>query len=165
MNSALHKLFLDELADVNYAETQIAKTLPKLAKTAESEELKEAFEHHLQETETHISRIEEIFEMLDEKPRKKKCEAMEGILSEGRDMMSDNKGSAALDAALIAAAQKVEHYEIASYGTLATWAKLMEHDDVANLLNETLEEEKAADEKLTEIAESLANLQAAEQEA
>jgi ferritin-like metal-binding protein YciE len=165
MNNALHKLFLDELADIHYAEIQLTKTLPKLAKTAEHEELKAAFEQHLQETETHVSRIEEIFEMLDEKPRKKKCEGMEGILEEGKEMLSDNKGSAAQDAALIAAAQKAEHYEIASYGTLATWAKLMEHDDVANLLNETLDEEKAADEKLTEVAESLANLQAAETEA
>jgi ferritin-like metal-binding protein YciE len=165
MTNALHKLFLDELADIHYAELQLTKTLPKLAKTAENDELREAFENHLRETETHISRIEEIFEMLDEKPRKKKCEGMEGILDEGKEMLSDNKGSAALDAALIAAAQKVEHYEIASYGTLATWAKLMEHDDVAKLLNETLDEEKAADEKLTEVAESLANLQAAEAEA
>jgi ferritin-like metal-binding protein YciE len=165
MKNSLHKLFLDELADIHYAEIQITKALPKMAKAAENDELREAFENHLQETETHISRIEEIFELLDEKPRKKKCDGMDGIIDEGKEMLSDNKGSAALDAALIAAAQKVEHYEIASYGCLATWAKLMDHEDVAKILHETLDEEKAADEKLTELAESLANVEAVEADA
>ena len=164
MKNGLHKLFLDELSDIHHAERQLTKALPKMAKAAENEELRAAFESHLQETENQISRIEQVFESLGETARKKKCKAMEGLIEEGKELMEENKGSSTIDAALISAAQKVEHYEIASYGCLCTWAKLMEHEEAARLLQESLDEEKEADERLTEIAESLANLEAVEQE-
>jgi ferritin-like metal-binding protein YciE len=160
MKNGLHKLFLDELADIHYAEVQLTKALPKLAKASECDELRSAFESHLRETETHVSRLERVFELLNERPRKKKCDGMLGIIDEGKEMLSDNKGEPTADAALIAAAQKAEHYEIATYGTLVTWAKTMHHDEAARLLEETLAEEKAADEKLTEIAQSVANPEA-----
>ena len=160
MKNGLHKLFLDELADIHYAEVQLTKTLPKLASAAESDELRSAFESHLHETETHVSRLERVFESLNEKPRKKKCDGMLGIIDEGKEILSDNKGEPTCDAALIAAAQKAEHYEIATYGTLVNWAKLMHHDQAVQLLEETLAEEKAADEKLTGIAQSVANPEA-----
>jgi ferritin-like metal-binding protein YciE len=160
MSSDLHELFLDELADIYNAEQQLTKALPKLAKAAESEELREAFETHLEETEEHVSRLEQVAEQLGESLKRKTCQAMKGLVAEGEEILKEQKGSSALDAALIAAAQKVEHYEIASYGTLATWAEQMGHDEAVELLKETLDEEKNADEKLTSIAESIANQRA-----
>lgn len=157
MDSELHKLFLDELADILSAEQQLTKALPKMAKAATSEELKAAFDSHLAETEYHITRIEEVFTSLDEPVRSKECKAMKGLLEEGKEMMEELKGSTALDAALIAAAQKVEHYEIASYGTVCAWAARLGHDEAVELLTATLDEEKAADETLTEIAENSVN--------
>jgi len=160
MDNDLHELFLDELADVYNAEQQLTKALPKMAKAAESDELREAFESHLEETQTHVTRLEEAVEKLGESLKRKTCAAMKGLVEEAQELMKEQKDSSALDAALIAAAQKVEHYEIASYGTLCAWAKQMGHDDALELLSETLEEEKAADEKLTSIAESIANTRA-----
>jgi ferritin-like metal-binding protein YciE len=160
MDNDLHELFLDEIADVYNAEQQLTKALPKMAKAAESEELREAFEAHLEETEEHVSRLEQVVEGLGEKLKRKTCAAMKGLVEEAQDLMKEQKDSSALDAALIAAAQKVEHYEIASYGTLCAWAEQMGHDDALETLRSTLEEEKAADEKLTGIAESLANAKA-----
>jgi ferritin-like metal-binding protein YciE len=160
MNTRLHELFLNELADMYHAEQQLTKALPKLAKSAHSERLREALEEHCEETEKHVSRIEQVFETLDESPKRKKCKGMEGIIEEGREIMAEHKKSEELDAALIAAAQKSEHYEIASYGCLCTWAEQMGHHEAQSLLGETLAEEKAADEKLTEIARSSANIEA-----
>jgi len=160
----LRDLFLDELADLYHAEKQLVKALPQLIKAASAPELKEAFESHLEETEEQVSRLEEIFELFGKQPKAKKCPGMEGIIEEGKKIIEEGAESSVLDAALIAAAQKAEHYEIASYGTLATWAKLLEEEEALDLLKETIEEEKAADEKLTEIAESLVNLEAAEKE-
>ena len=162
MNNDLHKLFLDELADIYNAEQQLTKALPKLARTAKNNELREAFQQHLEETENHISRLDQVFESLSESMKRKKCKAMEGLIEEGEEVISEQKNSNALDAGLIISAQKVEHYEIAAYGSLCSWAEQMGHNDALELLKETLEEEKAADEKLTEIAESVANTQAEE---
>jgi ferritin-like metal-binding protein YciE len=160
MDNELHQLFLDELADVYNAEQQLTKALPKLAKTAESDELREALEQHLEETEEHISRLEQVAESLDESLKKKVCKAMKGLIEEGEDIMKEQKNSSALDAGIIAACQKVEHYEIASYGTLCAWAEQMGHDEALKLLRQTEEEESAADEKLTEVAETIANQRA-----
>jgi ferritin-like metal-binding protein YciE len=157
MDQELHKLFLSELADLHNAETQLTKALPKMAKAAQSDELREAFESHLAETENHVSRIEQVAESLGEKLERKTCKAMKGLIEEGEEIIKENKNSSALDAGLIAAAQKVEHYEIASYGTLCAWADEMGHTDELELLKATLEEEKAADEKLGTIAENSAN--------
>jgi len=156
----LHELFLDELADIYNAEQQLTKALPKMAKAAQNEELREGFEMHLDQTEQQISRLEQVVETLGESMKRKVCKAMKGLIEEGSEMIQEKKGSAAIDAALIAAAQKVEHYEIASYGTLCAWAKQMNHSDALELLHETLEEEKMTDEKLTQLAENLANLEA-----
>ncbi|HWD19664.1 MAG TPA: ferritin-like domain-containing protein [Verrucomicrobiae bacterium] len=157
MNAELHELFLDELADLLDAETQLTKALPKMAKAAQADELREAIEAHLEETQGHVDRLEQVFESLDEKSKRKPCQAMKGLLKEGSEILQELKGKSSLDAGIIAAAQKVEHYEIASYGTVIAWAKQMGHDEAAELLEETLEEEKAADEKLTDVAESVAN--------
>lgn len=156
-NSDLHRLFLEELADTLHAEHQLLKALPKLIKAAETPELGEALEEHLAETEEQVERLGQVFESLSEKSRKKPCKGMEGILTEGSEMVTEQKKSAALDAAIIASGQKAEHYEIASYGTLVAWATLMGHTEAAKLLSQTLDEEKAADKRLTEIAMSLAN--------
>jgi len=160
MDTDLHELFLAELADVYNAEQQLIKALPKMAKTSESDELKEALESHLEETVEHARRLEEVAEGLDESIKRKTCAAMKGLIEEAGDLMKEQKNSSALDAAIIAAGQKVEHYEIASYGTLVAWARHMGHDDAVSLLEETLEEEKQADEKLTSVAESVANQKA-----
>ena len=160
----LHQLFMDELADIYSAEQQLVKALPKMAEAANAEELREAIEEHLEETKNQISRIEQAVEALGESLKQKKCKAMEGLIAEGKEMLEDNEDSPALDAALIAAAQKVEHYEIASYGTLCAWAALMQHEDALQLLKENLNEEEQADKKLTEIAETVANLEAEEQQ-
>lgn len=154
MDSELHELFLDELADILSAEQQLVIALPKMAEAAMSEELTAAFESHLAETEYQIIRLEQVFASLEQPVQSKECKAMKGLLEEGKDLMEEMKDSSALDAALIAAAQKVEHYEIASYGTLCAWAEKMGHSEAAELLGVTLDEEKAADETLTEIAES-----------
>jgi ferritin-like metal-binding protein YciE len=164
MENPLHEVFLDELADIYNAEQQILKALPKMAKAAQSEELREAFEEHLTETEQQVQRLEEAMATLDDSMKRKKCKGMEGLIAEGEEMMKEWKGEPAIDAVLIASAQKIEHYEIASYGTICAWAKQMGHNEALELLLETLEEEKAADEKLTQIAESIANLEAEEEE-
>ncbi len=160
LDSSLHEAFLDELADIYNAEQQLLKALPKMAEAAEAQELRDAFTSHLQETEEHVKRLEEVAQTLGESLKTKKCKAMEGLLREGQEIMREFKGEPALDAVLIAAAQKVEHYEIASYGTLRAWVQQMGHTQVLSSLESTLEEEKAADEKLTQIAESLANQEA-----
>jgi ferritin-like metal-binding protein YciE len=154
MDSELHELFLDELADILNAEQQLIKALPKMAGAATSEELKAAFETHLTETEYHITRLEQVFSSIDEPVQSKECKAMKGLLEEGKELMEELADSPALDTALISAAQKVEHYEIASYGTLCAWAEKMEHDEAAELLAVTLDEEKAANDLLTAIAET-----------
>lgn len=161
MNTELHELFLDELADMLHAEHQITKALPKMIKATESDDLRTALEDHLEETKGHINRLEQAFESLDEKPKTKTCKGMKGILGEGDEMVKEEKDSSAVDAAVIAAGQKVEHYEIASYGTLIAWAEQMGHADAAELLKQNLQEEKAADQKLTELACSGANQKAA----
>ena len=157
MHNELHALFLDELADLLHAENQLTKALPKMIKAADSEDLTTALEAHLEETKGHIERLEQVFASVSEKPRKKPCKAMLGLVAEGGEMIQEWKKSSALDAAIIAAGQKVEHYEIASYGTLIAWAKEMGHDEAVELLQQTLDEERAADEKLSEIALSAAN--------
>lgn len=163
-SSQLMKLFEDELKDIYWAEKALTKAIPKMIKNASSEELIEALEDHLSETEEHVSRAEEIFEMLGKKAVAKKCEAMAGIIKEAGEIMEDCEEGAMRDAGIITAGQKVEHYEIASYGTLRAFADLLGLNDAAELLEQTLNEEKAADEKLTEVAVSAINLQAAEAE-
>ena len=160
MDNDLHDLFVDELKDILDAEYQLTKALPKMAKAAESDELRAAFESHLSETENQIARLEQVFDSLGETAKRKKCKGMQGLLDEGEELMKEMKGTGALDASLIASAQKVEHYEIASYGAICAWAKEMGRDEEARLLHENLEEEKAADTKLTGIAESSANREA-----
>jgi ferritin-like metal-binding protein YciE len=157
MNNGLHELFLEELADMYDAEQQLVKALPKLAKSAKRSELKSAFESHLEETENHVKRLEEVFKSVDAKPKKKACKGLSGILKEGEEMLEEHKGSEEGDAALICAAQKTEHYEIASYGCLSAWAEQMGHEEAVEILDEILAEEKAADEKLTQIATASAN--------
>jgi ferritin-like metal-binding protein YciE len=158
--STLRDTFLDELADIYDAEHQLIKALPKMAKAAEDDQLRAGFEKHLKETQTHVQRIEKVFRSVGEKAKSKKCKAMKGLIEEGEELISDEAG----DAALIAAAQKVEHYEIAGYGSLKCWAQLLGEDEAAGLLEQTLEEEKITDEKLTEIAESTVNIEESEEE-
>lgn len=153
----LDDLFLDTLKDIYFAEKQIVKALPKMAKAAQSPKLRQGFEKHLTETEGHVERLEQIFDILDVPARGKTCEAILGILEEGKEIMDDFKGTPALDAGLVSAAQAVEHYEIARYGTLIAWAKQIGKPQVARLLHETLEEEKQADELLSKIAEQTVN--------
>jgi ferritin-like metal-binding protein YciE len=148
----LETLFLDELADMYYAENHLTKALPKLAKTATHDELREAFEAHLEETEGHVTKLESVFKMFGKPAKGKKCEAILGLLKEGDQLASENKSSPTLNAALISAAQKVEHYEIASYGCLREWAERLGNDRAAELLQEILDQEKAADLKLTDVA-------------
>jgi ferritin-like metal-binding protein YciE len=158
----LHDAFLDELRDAYDAERQLIKALPKMAKAAESDELRTAFETHLEETQGHAERLEQVFASLEEKVRGKHCDGMAGIIEEGRSVMGEDFEGTTLDACLIAAAQRAEHYEMAAYGTLVSWAKAMGHQEAAGLLEEILEEEKATDEKLTQIAESGINQEAAQ---
>jgi len=163
-DSEFHQFFIDELKDIYWAEKHLAKALPKLQKAATSEELAQAFEKHTQETEMHIQTIEKVFELLDEKARAKKCDAMEGLLEEANSIISDtDKGTAVRDAGLILAAQKVEHYEIATYGTLRTFAEKMGHQEVTSLLQQTLDNEKETDVALTEIAVNYINEEASEE--
>ena len=159
----LQELFVDELRDVYDAEKQLTKALPKMAKAAESDELRAAFEEHLDITRMQVNRLEEVFKSLGLAARGKTCDGMKGLIEEGKSHMEELDGST-LDAALIGAAQKVEHYEIATYGTLATWAELLGHQDAKDLLGQTLEEEKEADEKLTGIAGQI-NPEAEEEDA
>jgi ferritin-like metal-binding protein YciE len=157
----LQEKLVDEIRDLYHAEKQLVKALPKMAKNATHEDLREAFEMHLEETREQVTRLEEVFEALGEKPRAKPCHGMMGIIEEGSEMMQEEEAGAVLDAALIAAAQRVEHYEIGAYGTCAAWARLLGLDEVVTLLDQTLEEEKAADKKLTVLAEQEVNLNAA----
>ena len=150
----LREALVDEIRDLYNAEKQLTKALPKMAKGATSDELREAFESHLEETENQVTRLERVFELLDEKPRGKHCAGMAGIVEEGSEKLQEDAEDSVMDAMLIASAQKVEHYEIGSYGTAIAWAEALGLTDVAQVLNETLAEEKAADEKLSAIAES-----------
>ncbi|GAA4930069.1 ferritin-like domain-containing protein [Mucilaginibacter defluvii] len=153
--SALNELFVDELKDIYWAEKHLAKALPKMAKAATSEELRAAIETHLAETENQIIRLESVFESIEEKASAKKCDAMEGLLKEGESIIEDTEdGSITRDAGLISAAQKIEHYEIASYGTLKTLAATLGYDEAVELLDATLQEEKKTDGLLTELAEA-----------
>ena len=162
--SLLEEFFIDELKDIYWAEKHLVKTLPKMEKAATTQELKNAFIEHLEVTKEHVSRLEQVFEMLGEKAVAKKCEAMEGITKEGEDIIAETeKGTATRDVGLILAGQKVEHYEIATYGGLAQLAKTLSHNDVAKVLEKTLSEEKEADELLTSVAENNVNYEAAEE--
>ena len=156
----LDNLFHDTLKDIYYAEKKILATLPKMAKAAQNDELTAAFEKHRAETERQVERLERVFDLIDKKAQGKTCDAIVGITEEGAEIMKDYKGSPALDAGLIAAAQAVEHYEISRYGTLRTWAEELGLNDAVSLLQETLDEEKATDEALTKIAESVVNQEA-----
>ena len=156
----LDELFHDTLKDIYFAEKKILSTLPKMAKAAQNEELKAAFEKHRGETEGQVERLEQVFGIIDKKPQGKTWAAIVGITDEGAEIMAEYKGSPALDAGLLAAAQAVEHYEISRYGTLKAWAEELGLDDAAELLQETLEEEEATDEALTDIAKSAINQQA-----
>lgn len=156
----LDELFHDTLKDIFFAEKKILATLPKMAKAAQSPELKKAFEKHRGETEGHVARLEKVFAAIDKKPQAKTCDAIVGITDEGAEIMSEYKGSPALDAGLLAAAQAVEHYEMSRYGTLRTWAQELGLNDAVRLLEQTLEEEKKTDAALTKIAESVVNQQA-----
>jgi ferritin-like metal-binding protein YciE len=157
---SLHDLFIEELRDMYDGEKRLTKAIPKMAKAATSPELRTAFTNHLRETEKQVTRLEQVFRTIGEKPRGKKCDGIMGIVEEGNTMMQELDRGPVLDAALIGGAQKVEHYEIASYGTLAYFADLMGHERAKELLGDTLEEEKAADEKLSTIAKSKVNRQA-----
>ncbi|MEH2502154.1 ferritin-like metal-binding protein YciE [Bradyrhizobium sp. AZCC 1578] len=157
----LNELFLDTLKDIYYAEKQILRALPKMAKAATSDNLRAAFEKHHEETEAHVERLEEIFELLGKPARGKKCEAIEGIIDEGKDIMEQYADTPALDAGLLAAAQSVEHYEISRYGTLKAWAQKLNNPQAVKLIDQTLAEEKKTDETLTKIAETEVNYEAA----
>jgi ferritin-like metal-binding protein YciE len=164
--SALLELFVDGIKDIYWAEKHLTKALPKMQKAATSQELQDAFESHLEQTEEQVTRLEQVFELLEEKAQGKKCDAMEGLISESEGIIEDtDEGTATRDVGLILAAQKVEHYEIATYGGLAQLAKTIGRDDIAQILETTLAEEKEADELLTEIAESGVNYEATSEEA
>jgi ferritin-like metal-binding protein YciE len=162
----LNDLFLHELKDLYSAEKQLTKALPKMAKAASNDSLKEAFQNHLEETQGHVERLEKIFEQLDASPRGTKCKAMEGLIEEGQELMDEDMEGDVMDAALICAAQRVEHYEIAGYGGARTFAERLGNDAAAKLLQQTLDEEAAADKKLTEISSTVneAALSGAEEE-
>ena len=153
----LDDLFHDTLKDIYFAEKKIVTTLPKMAKAAQHPQLKMAFEKHLKESEGHVKRLEQVFGIIGKKPQGKTCDAIVGITEEGAEIIKDYKGTPALDAGLISAAQAVEHYEISRYGTLRTWAKELGFDDAASLLQATLDEEKTTDQTLTKIAKSAIN--------
>jgi len=153
--SALRETFVDELRDIYDAEHQIRKALPDLIEAATHEELKSGLQEHLEETQDHIKRLEQVFQIFEETPKRKKCKGTAGLLEEGDQIIEEERG----DAALIAAAQKVEHYEIAAYGSLSAWARLLNKEEAVELLDATLNEEKQADSKLTEVAENVVNLE------
>jgi ferritin-like metal-binding protein YciE len=156
----LHDLFHDTLKDIYFAEKKIMSALPKMAKAAHSEELRAAFEKHLEETEGQVERLEAVFEEIEARPQGKTCDAIMGILDEGKEVMSEYKGMPALDAGLLAAAQAVEHYEISRYGTLITWADELGLTNASKLLKETLAEEKTTDQTLSKLAKTTVNAQA-----
>jgi ferritin-like metal-binding protein YciE len=156
---SLRELYVDELKDLYSAEKQLTKALPKMAKASSSPDLRAGFEEHLEQTKGHVERLEQIFEMLEERPTGKKCVGMEGLVKEGAEIMGEDFSDEVMDAALIAAAQRVEHYEIAGYGTVCAYAELLGESEHASLLRETLEEEKQTDQKLTELSEDI-NVQA-----
>lgn len=153
--NSLQELYIEELKDLFSAENQLTKALPKMAKAATSDELRQGFEEHLEQTKGHVDRLQQIFEMLGEKGARKKCLGMEGLVKEGAEIMGEDFEDATMDAALISAAQRVEHYEIAGYGTVIAYADLLGESEQASLLRETLEEEKETDEKLTELAKEV----------
>ena len=154
-HQALKELYIDELKDIYNAENQLVKALPKMAKAANSDELRTGFEEHLEQTRGHVQRLEQIFKELGEKPSGKKCKGMEGLVAEGQEMMGEDFEDEVMDAALISAAQRVEHYEIAAYGTVRTYAELLGEDTAVQLLEQTLEEEKETDQKLTDMASEI----------
>jgi ferritin-like metal-binding protein YciE len=158
----LHDAFVDELRDSYDAEKQLTKALPKMAKAASTPALRAAFETHLKETERHVERLEEVFATIDEKVKGKHCDGIAGIIEEGKSAMEEDFDDTTMDACLIAAGQRAEHYEMAAYGTLAAWARAMGHTETAKLLEQTLQEEKAADKKLTSLAEGSINQEAAD---
>jgi ferritin-like metal-binding protein YciE len=158
---SLQDLYLEELRDLYSAENQILKALPKMAKAASSEQLRNAFEEHLEQTKTHVQRLEQIFEKMDQRSKGKKCKAIQGMIEESKEIMQENGESMVVDAALIAAAQRVEHYEIAAYGCARTYARHLGDDEAAELLQETLNEEGETDHKFTDLAEGTINLEAA----
>lgn len=161
----LHQFFLNQLRDIYQAEKQLVKALPEMVKAAGSGELISAIDHHLAQTKEHVTRLEKIFQMLNEKPEEKQCKAMAGILNEGKDILGETEeGTAVRDAAIIVAAQKVEHYEIATYGSLVTFSELMGHNEVSRLLKETLDEEEQTNASLTDLAESGINEKALKEE-
>jgi ferritin-like metal-binding protein YciE len=155
MPERLKKLYIDELKDLYNAENQLVKALPKMAKAASSEELRTGFEEHLEQTRGHVQRLEQIFQTLGESPKGKKCKGMEGLVEEGSEVMEEDFEGSLMDAALIGAAQRVEHYEIAAYGTVCAFAEELGDTEGASLLSETLHEEKETDEKLTKLAEEI----------
>ena len=161
--STLHDAFIDELRDAYDAEKQLTKALPKLAKAASSSELRSVFEKHLEETRGHVTRLEQVFESIDEPAKSKHCEGIAGIVEEGKSILDEDFEGTTMDACLVAAGQRAEHYEMAAYGTLVAWARAMGHVEAADLLQQTLEEEKAADRKLTALAEDGINQDAAEE--
>jgi len=156
----LRELYIDELKDLYNAENQLVKALPKMAKAANSDELRNGFEEHLEQTKGHVQRLEQIFEMLGESPKGKKCKGMEGLIEEGSEMIEEDFEGSVRDAGLIGAAQRVEHYEIAGYGCARTFAEQLGFDDAMQILQLSLDEEKAADEKLTQIALQQVNVEA-----
>ena len=158
--NSLKKLYLEELRDLYSAETQLVKALPKMVKGASSAELKQAFENHLEQTKEHVERLNEIFDRLDEKPTGKTCQAMKGLIEEGSEMLEEEGEKSVIDAGLIGAAQRVEHYEIASYGTVRTFANLLGEEEAADLLQETLDEEGETDKELNALAEGIVNEEA-----
>src|SRR6202049_4064793 len=157
----LRHLYIEELKDLYSAENQLVKALPKMAKASTSEDLREGFEGHLEQTKEHVARVEKIFKALGESPKGKKCKGMEGLIKEGGEMIEEDLAPEELDAGLISAAQRVEHYEIAGYGCVSTYAKLLGEEEAVSLLRQTLEEEKETDKKLTQLAGHI-NLEAAE---
>jgi ferritin-like metal-binding protein YciE len=160
-SGTLHDAFLDELRDAYDAEKQLLKALPKMAKAASADELRAAFEAHLEETKVQVDRLEQVFASLDEKVRGKHCDGIAGIIEEGKSVMEESFDDATMDACLIASGQRAEHYEMAAYGTLIAWARTMGHTQAARLLQQTLDEEKAADEKLSGLADDGINQEAA----
>ncbi len=156
----LEDMYMDLLKDLYSAEKQLVKALPKMAKAADASDLQDAFQEHLQQTEGHVNRLEQIFSQMEGSPRGKKCVGMEGLIKEGSELMKEDADPEVMDAGLIATAQKVEHYEIAGYGTARTWAQRLGYEDAARTLQQTLDEESMANEKLTRIAESHVNVEA-----
>lgn len=164
LTSQLGKLFEESLKDIYWAEKALTKAIPKMIKNASSQELVEALENHLLETEEHVRRAEEVFKLIGKEPKAKKCEAMDGLIKEAEEIMKESDEGVMRDAGIILAGQKVEHYEIATYGSLSTFAKTLHLDDAVSLLDATLKEEKNADQKLTEVAETAINIEAAQEQ-